>query len=57
MFGATYKKGKSGRLKDSDLALPEGSIAKRRGLKVGKELTKWVPLRPLTPTTRLAIFQ
>jgi hypothetical protein len=29
-----YKQGEGGGLKNSDLALPEGSIAKRRGVKV-----------------------
>ena len=59
-----FKQGEGGGLKNSDLALPEGSIAKRRGLEVGKELTKWVLPRPLTSsqvgalyTTRLASFQ
>jgi len=29
-----YKQGEGGGLKNSDLALPEGSIAKRKGVKV-----------------------
>jgi len=56
-----YKQGEGGGLKNSDLALPEGSIAKRRGVKVMmmtmryegrkgvRELTKWAPPKPLTP--------
>jgi hypothetical protein len=52
-----YKQGEGRGLKNSDLALPEGSIAKRRGVKVityegqkgVRELTKWGAAKATNP--------